>query len=261
MRFIVILLITIFSPYYLLAGQGMIPTPMAYQAAPTSLDGCGTDGLIHSWHMESLTVTSGTPAGCVASGEDDTGTATGPTINSTSPYDGTNSLLIYDNGAYDNVEFSTATTTLLDDIKVTGWAKQNTGGFGNGQAIFSVRIDGDNYLKLVTSGTSIDMRLQLFHEGSNLGAKNSGVMTTTNCSIGEDEWYYYEFRLKTGVAGNDTYLKICESDGTTCDILEEDKDWDAATGTTSTFQYGYANSSSTFRGRVDNGKVYNASGY
>jgi len=224
----------------------------------TAGDSC-TGTLIHSWHMETDDVTTGTPAGC--STEDTSPTYQSGAARTTDQfYDGASA--IHGDGASSRAEFTTA-TDLVSDGKISGRCYVGTGMYADAQYIWYNVLDTSNrvFLSFASLGDAADILLLLTHTG---GGTADTVNIPASSGRAEGEWFYFEAGwIEETAAGNDMYVKTCDADGTTnCVTAEADNDPAASTGSNTVFAWGGASATVlTSDGYIDNGKVYNASGY
>jgi hypothetical protein len=183
------------------------------------------------WSFESQTITSGNPAGCTD------GTAT---VNSLNGGELTAGSLI--DGTYDYYAESGENVTFTnfdedefnpDDFKIEIITTINT--WADQGRIFYLRNDTnlDNRLELKVRGASTAIRFLVWY----YGATNYEDVELTNSEWDEGDTFIITLRGKTGVAGNDFELKVCELDPATmnesnCDTDTDDDDqtaWDLDT--------------------------------
>ena len=221
---------------------------------PAPGDSC-TGTLIASWHMETDDVTTGTPAGC--STEDTTPTYQSGAARTTSRfYDG--SSAINGDGTSARTDFSTA-ANLVANMKVSFVAYSGT--FSSGATAWAALKDASNKVVVSIAGSGTDLRWGITHTGGGVG---DSCFIPVGSGRTDDEWVYVETGvIEETAVGADIYVKVCDADGVTnCVTQEEDDDPAASTGTLSVWSWGANTATFLFAdGYIDNGKVYNASGY
>ena len=255
------LIIFLLFPALCFAGsiQGWHSRIAKSRVAAGGADSC-TGGLIHSWHCESGSDTDITSDGLSCSTQDTSATLSGTSIDTggtPTPVDESGTLnFAAGDGNYDRARFD-GTANLVDEGKVTGYFWVDSGGFAASDTIFTAKnATTSHYLKVRLAGSSTDISLDIHRWVG--GHYFSSSITTTNGNLGEGEWVYFEAEWKAGVGGNDTYLKVCNSDKSVCDPLTESKNWAAQSGTLSYFEFGYADGAN-IDGWMDNVKVYDTS--
>ena len=238
---------------------------VGFGASAPSGDGCGTDGLISSWHCENTDLTNSAEVAlgsCVDTGEDSTATlnsgATLDTDGTPTPVDGSGTLQLDTSPDvnYEAAVFTTATTTLLKEAKVSGYIYVDT--FSSGKKIFYITIDSSNYCYITTQGTSSDISLEFY--GKWAGTAKTSTLTTTNYNRTTGEWLYFEVAWKYATSGNDTFLKLCDSTRTNCDSQYFTKSYSTVSASSTGFMWG-DNSASNIQAHFDKLKVYKNAGF
>lgn len=195
-----------------------------------------------AWHMEdndsTPDVTLGNPCGC--SDGDTIGAETGsPVFSSVQKSDGTYSLHI--NALDEGYTFDISSDDLVtaDDVKITfdiyivSFPSE-----GNDHYFLEINKDTENYLQFRLE-TLTSTNIRAIYEGGDVIC-SIFVNATTGSMLS------CEFQIKTGVAGNDTYL-ICAAES-----AEEDNDLLAIVGETTALVFGDTQGSEAAEYYLDN---------
>jgi len=167
--------------------------------------------------METNDLTTGVPSGC--STEDTTPTyQSGAALSATQAYDGTYSA--NGDGTSARVDFSTS-TSLIANGKVS--FRVHVGTYSSAATAFAAIIDSSNKVWIYTTGSSVDIRWVIAHTG---GGTADTCTIPVSSGRTEDTWMYVEAGWKEETeAGNDIYIKVCDADGlSNCVTQEEDDD-------------------------------------
>lgn len=226
-------------------GQIMMPGSDAFlgaaldqSAGAPAGDGCGTDDLVFSWHMENLTVTTGTPAGC--SQGDTTGT-----LNSTAyltnyvAQDGT--YCLYCPSSADYCSFAVTTDDIFNDDAGTFTIYIYVGTWLDGLYIATLFGDASNRIQIRTDGTDLDGSRHVEMLLDFNGAAQVGI-TTTGTGLSLNTWHKVTAKWRTGATDPSSSLQI---DAQT-----------AATGTTDLASWGTQATELRIGGGVNTGLIY-----
>jgi len=219
-----------------------------------SCDDCSGD-LKFSWHMENVDLTLGTPCGCVDSGGDITATANASIeLSATQKQDGSTSALFNADNEYYSFTVSSGDLITAAEGKVIFYVYIDT--FDADESVFSAVGDADDYIEIqmVINSAAIDFY------GVYSGAGTIDTLLVDSNRI-EDEWIYVEYGWKYGVDGNDHYIKICDADGVSnCVTEEQDDDLGLVDTAFTELRIGTANQD-TISCYLDNFTSYATSGY
>jgi hypothetical protein len=189
-------------------------------AAPAGLSCTGGANPIFQWSCENLTVTSGTPAGCVYSGGDASATANSAAVLDTdgtpAPKDGSvacsyptaNDRFVFDVSSSDIVKETAGTVIFYFRL---------AGSVAGGTGLFKAVVDATNFIKIAVSAANPD-EIVLQYEGDSTTSK---YVVTTDANIAADTWYQLTAKWSlAGVseAGTTRYLslQICDVNGANC---------------------------------------------
>lgn len=241
-------------------GDSLTSQSLVFRCYLADLPTCGVDGLEQRWHMENTTITTGTPAGC---DENDTTIELGSgavidTDGTPTPIDGSGTL--YLDGTWSRAITTTTTTTLINGAKIAGYLQVETGAFTSADVVWEALYDADNKISVELYGTSTDISIGLRKITGGATAEQT-QLTTTNGSLGEAQWIYFEAEWKTGVSGNDYRLKVCNVLESVCDEVIGDKDWTAAANGETYYGWGSEPSAGVLQGHIDNGRVYSETSF
>ena len=232
------LLIAKMNPY--VAGANVV--------AAAGGDSC-TSGLLFSWHAETTTVTTGSPAGCSVG---DTTAAVGsgsPSISSTYYNDGANSASFPSANAYYAFDWSSSTPIVTtQNGRIDFWLRPPATIY-DGLPIVTLYVDASNFIQVGYSGST---NLYLKH----IGAGTSREFSSGSSSLSLSNWnHIIAYWYATG--NNNYHLKLCvdQSEGTTCTYGSWYDALGTVTGSSGTLRIGdYTNYAAV--GNVDNLKSY-----
>lgn len=228
-------------------GQIMMPGADAFigaavgqpDAAPAG-DGCGTGNLVFSWHMEDLTVTTGTPAGC--SQGDTTGTLnSGAYLTNYVAQDGTYSLRCPSSADY--CSFSVSSDDIFNDDAGTFTIYINVGTWLDGLYIATLLGDTTNRVQIRTDGTDVDGSRHVEMLLDFNGAAQLSI-TTTGTGLSLNTWHKVTAKWRTGT-----------TDPTTSSSLQIDTQT-AVTGTTPLASWNTQATELRIGGGVNSGLIY-----
>lgn len=220
--------------------------PLLSGSPPTGDECTTTANLTFSWHMESTTVTSGTPAGC--SDSDTTATLNNSAaISSTQVQDGGNSLACLNNtdyAAFDPSGLINRTNgTLIIYVYFTSWA--------TGTYFFHTQQDGTHYMVMETNGADGAGTRQLRLERGS-GAETRTITTTAAAGSGLSLNTWYKVTAKWKATG-DPNLFLSVDDANSVTTNNDLTDW---TGAETVLRFGRQNSTANYY--LDNVKMYDA---
>jgi hypothetical protein len=168
-------------------------------------DDCSGD-LMFSWHMESTTVTSGTPAGC--SDGDTTATANNsPTLSSTQTSDGTYSA--YANASVEYYYFAISSEDLVAVAEGKVEFDLYIETLASNQRFFHVDTsDIESIQCTINSGsTTSDIRIDCTFTGDDWG---STVHSGSATGHAEGEWLRVTYQWKASESNADHKLTVCD---------------------------------------------------
>jgi hypothetical protein len=184
-------------------------------AAGAAFYDCSGD-MKFGWAGEDTDVTADSPVGC-SDGDSVATDSGGGSISGVQYYDGNESLLIP--GADDVFEFDISAGDIFDEndgkidgrVYITTWVEDSE--------LFRVYIDANNWVAINMSGAdSSNITIGfIYKHGGTVDWVSAGARS-------ENEWIYFQARWKTGVAGNDMEMKVCDADGTSNCATDLDDD-------------------------------------
>lgn len=240
-KLLVILLLII--PACVWGWGSLVPCSRIGGQTSSSCDDC-SGSLMFAWHMDdndpTPDVTLGTPCGC--SDGDEIGAETGsPEFSTTQKSDGTRSLRI--NALDEDYLFVVSSDDLinLDSFKVTFdiYVVSYPGTAAKYIEIFRATSGSDYVVVVAKNGGT----LNTYHNGGATWNDLAGVTVATGSFVS------CELQMKTGVAGNDSYL-ICGANS-----AEEDNDLGTAASATSLY-FGDKSGDEAGEYYIDNVKIY-----